>query len=125
MTTGLQIPVGVNSRGGAMLTYGEDNDKKLIFTALADSDNQNAFQQDIGLGSEVVYAVNNQKTRTLVLRKLYTIFDDFEANHKYKLLRDTIRWEENSKEGELNLSFKYLNLETDETSELKRVYEVK
>lgn len=122
MTVGLAIPVGVDGTGGAGMVSGEDNDKKLIMEALSDCDNENAFQQDLGLGSDIVFDINDDRVRQKVLRKLYAIFEDFEANHKYRLVRNTIKWADTTKEGEMTLEFKYLNLETDETSEFKRVF---
>jgi len=122
MTKGIAIPVGVDGSGGAALVDGEDNDRKLISVALSDCDNENAFQQDLGLGSDIVFDINDSRSRQKVLRKLYAIFDDFEANHKYKLMRDTIKWTESPEEGSMALEFKYLDLETDETSEFKRVF---
>jgi len=123
MTTGLALPVGVDKTGGAALVSGEDNDQKLIYTALSDCDNENAFQQDIGLGGDIVFDVNDSKIRARVLRKLIAIFDDFETNHKYKLLTESIEWEESTPEGVLVLKFKYLNLETDETSSFKQFFQ--
>lgn len=114
MPSGLSIPVGVNTSGGAALVEHDENDKKIIFAALADDSNDSAFQQSEGLGIEMMFDINDPITRVQIERKIKTIFDKFEIQKRFSLLTDSIEWSENPEEGELILSFRYVNIESDE-----------
>jgi len=114
MTTGLKVPLGVNPSGGAAVVEGDENDNKIISLALADDDNENAFQQDIGLGQRMVFDLNDPTIKPSILNRIVRIFDIFQAQKRYKLMPETILWEEISDKQELILSFRYINLESDE-----------
>jgi len=122
MAQGLNIPVGVNKQGGAKLVDGDENDQKIIFTALSDNDSENAFQKDLGLGSDMIFNVNDPNLRALILRKVKTLFDDFFRLHRFKLLTNTIAWEANEGTQELKLTFKYLNIESDEVNTFSKSF---
>jgi len=115
MAKGLSLPVGVDSSGGTKWVEGEANDQKTILLALSDCDNWNAFQQDLGIGSRIIYGVSNENIRSQINRRVDSIFRYFQNQDRYKLLKDTIQWTEEN-EGELVLTFQYQNLETDEVS---------
>lgn len=112
MPRGLRVPVGVDPTGGAALVESDENDQKIISIALGSCDSEHAFQQEIGLGSDMVFDINDPTLRARIYRRLISIFQDFESQKRYRLVRETVKWEEGS--GELTLSFKYLNLESDE-----------
>jgi len=112
MARGLKVPVGVDATGGTAWVSGEENDRKTIFTALGDCDSENAFQQELGLGVDMIFDPLDETVRARILRRLKDIFRIFEEADRYKLLPETISWTEG--DGELTLEFKYLNLETDE-----------
>jgi hypothetical protein len=122
MARGLYMPVGVNPSGGAALIDGDDNDAKIIKMALSSDNNENAFQQDIGLGESMVFDLNDQALRAKIRRRLLKIFENFERQKRYKLKKDTIKWEENTVDQELALTFKYVNLESDEEKPFRRVF---
>jgi hypothetical protein len=122
MAQGLNIPVGVNKQGGAKIVDGDRNDQKIIFTALSDNDSENAFQKGLGLGSDMIFDVNDPKLRALILRKVKTIFDDFFRLHRFKLLANTIAWDSDETAGELKLTFKYLNIESDEVNTFSKSF---
>lgn len=122
MAQGLNIPVGVNKQGGAKLVDGDRNDQKIIFTALSDNDSENAFQKSLGLGSDMVFDVNDPNLRALILRRVKTIFDDFFRLHRFKLLTNTIKWNADEGEQTLNLTFKYLNIESDEVNTFDKTF---
>jgi hypothetical protein len=113
MPRGLRVPVGADPTGGAALVESDENDQKIIGLALGSCDNENAFQQDVGLGNDMVFDINDPTLRARIYRRLISIFQDFETQKRYRLLRDTVRWE-TGEEGELVLAFKYMNLESDE-----------
>lgn len=103
--------MGVNAQGRTATVSGEDQDRKIIRAALGDNDNNNAFQQDPGLGADMVFDINDPVTRGIILRRLRLVFQDFERQKRYRLQEDTIKWAEDG--GELILEFNYLNLESD------------
>ena len=117
---GLRVPVGVDQSGGCALVEGEENDRKAIWLALSDCENNHAFQQDLGVGTEMVFAINDAGTQAVILQKLIEIFARFERQDRYRLVQNSVRWSQ--VEGELILEFKYRNLETDEESPFKRTY---
>lgn len=122
MARGLAIPVGVDARGGASIVERDDNDRKVIKTAMSDCDSENAFQAELGLGNFPVFKNDTVEFRSQVLRRIQSIFADFQRNHKYKLRRETIRWVESPDTGELELQFKYFSIESDEEFSFKETF---
>lgn len=120
MPTGLDIPIRVGANGGAALSSGSDNDDKIVRLALGDDTNENAFQQDIGMGLGVIFDINDALTKAKVIAKLNTLFQRFELQKRYRLRSDSIRW--SSEEGEQFLEFIYFSLESDDTREFKMPY---
>lgn len=120
MAKGLRIPVGVDSRGGTAWVEGEDNDFKTIMTALADCENENAFQQGIGLGADMIFDLEDQAIRAQIMSRLESIFAAFEAERRYKLVEESVEWSTIPDAGELVLTFRYFNMETDEEQEFTR-----
>jgi len=112
MAKGLKIPVGVDGTGGSVTIEGDAYADQVIRTALSDHDNDNAFQQDTGLGANMIFGISNTALRASILRKLYALFEFFETERLFKLMRETIEWSRG--DGELILEFRYVNLESDE-----------
>lgn len=121
MKSGLAIPVGVNNTGGAAWAENTPNDVKTISLAISDGDNDNAFQQDLGLDSSVVFSVMDYAFQALVTEKLRSIFRQFERDDRYKLLPESMKWKQ-EKEGEMILEFSYQNLETDNVITFSKSY---
>ncbi len=119
---GLRLPIGVGANGGAALIDGDVNDMKIITIALGSSENENAFQQDITLGEDMLFDLNDPTIRARILRRLYAIFEVFRVKKRFKLKNETIRWEENPITQELTLEFKYVNLESDEEILFRRAF---
>lgn len=122
MPKGLRMPVGVSSTGGVALVDGEENDRKIIWNALGDCYSEHAFQQDIGLGGDMVFDINDAALRARILRRLVNIFAAFEVQKRYKLKRETVNWTVSSTNQELQLDFKYFNIESDEEQSFARVF---
>jgi len=120
MATGLKLPMGVDATGGAAMVEGEDNNEQIIKTALSDCDNEHAFQQDLGLGADMIFDISDPATRARILRKVKAIFDRFEAQYRFRLLTDTIRWSVD--EGDLTLKFMYHDIESDEDKPFARTF---
>lgn len=121
MPTGLRLPVGVNRRGGTATLTADEQARKIVRLVLGDADSDNAFQQNIGLGSRVVFAVSSPSFRATVIERLKEIFAELERLRLYKLDTTSINWTREA-EGELTLRLTYYNLESDEPSEFAKTY---
>jgi hypothetical protein len=107
------MPVGVGQDGGARLSEGDANDDKIIRLALGDDSNENAFQQNIGVGADMVFGISDELLQAQIMRRVNEVFKRFEAQKRYTLRRNTIRWSQDSNTQELILEFKYVALESD------------
>ena len=114
MATGLALPVGVDGSGGATLLSGDEQDSKILSMALGDDDNDNAFQQNIGLGEFMIFDQPGDRTNALVRQRVNSIFRDFRAAQRFKLLPDTVLFRDEPEQGEFSIEFKFINLESDE-----------
>lgn len=124
MTTGLRIPVGVNTHGGAATVSGDSQFQKIIGLVLADLDNENAFQQNIGLGQGMIFDPALASFRGKVRQLVISIFADFEKLKLFKLVTSSIRFEDTA-EGEQTLNLEYINLESDEVETFKKPFVTK
>lgn len=113
---GLSLPVGPTKLGRSALAHGEVHVQKILVIALNDCDNENPFQQDRGLGNGMIFEVSSEELRAKVQRRLVEIFRAFEESELYRLDDESIRWEE-AVAGELSLTLKYIDLESDEERE--------
>lgn len=120
MAKGLALPVGVTSAGGARLSERDEHADQIIFTALSDNDNRNAFQQDLGLGIDMIFGVESAALRAQILRRITNIFRTFEQLELFKLVSESIEFNSNPGTGDLDLTFKYINLESDEVKLFSR-----
>jgi len=118
MPKGISIPLEVSASGGALTVKSDENDKKIIRLALSDDDNENAFQQNIGLGERMIFELDTPSMRSWIVQRTKKIFVMFAAQKRFKLLDDTIMWDDqNSVGGKSMVKFRYLNLESDEEKE--------
>lgn len=117
MTLGLDLPIGINKSGGMRVINGDDNDRKDIMTALSDCDNDNAYQQDLGI-DDLIFDINSDSAKMKARKSIRGIFKEFELQDRFKIFEDTIEWGKDG--GELTLSFKYHNLETDEEKAFRK-----
>jgi hypothetical protein len=122
MPVGFRLPVQKSSSGGIRLVDGDENDNKIIRLALSADDNENAFNQDIGLGEEMIFNVTSSEVQGKILARLRQIFAKFESQKRYRLFTDSISWEEDKINQELILNFKYLNMESDEVNEFSKKF---
>jgi len=122
MATGLAMPVGVDDSGGARLASGDANDDKIIRLALGDDGNENAFQQNIGVGADMVFGSADELLQAQIMRRLLEVFKRFEAQKRYTLLRNTIEWATDSNTQELTLRFRYIALESDREQGFSEIF---
>ena len=114
MATGLAIPVGVNKRGGTAMVSKDAHADQVIRTALLDNSSAHAYQQDEGLGADMIFDNMSIGSRARITFRINAIFRRFAALELFKLKSDTIKWTEVPETQELDLEFKYVNLESDE-----------
>lgn len=122
MATGLAVPMGVNNGGGARVVSGDENDDKIIRLALGDDDNENAFQQNIGLGAAQVFGLADETTQAQVLRRLFEVFRRFQAQKRYILRENTIKWSRDETKQDLILEFKYVSIESTEEKDFRQSF---
>ena len=101
---------------------GDLNDSKIVKLGLGDDENYNAYQQDIGMGVSMVFDVLDVGQRARLMQRLKGLFARWEAQKRYKLRGNTVKWQEDSENGELILSFKYVSLEADEERDFRRSF---
>lgn len=106
------------------MVTGDDNDEKIIRLALLDDSNDNAFQQNPGLGMGAIFGVNDSVTKAQIMAKMLSIFTKFEAQKRFRLRPDTVQWAAMPGSGELTLRFWYWNLETDDTRLFSQPYRI-
>lgn len=120
MPTGLKIPVRVNKSGGAAIETNETKQtNKLLFQALAEGGDNNAFQ-DLGIKGKLIFSVMDAAFRGRALRAIEVILAKFAERIALKP-DQPIRFEE-LKNGEIEVSFEYLDLLTNKPEEFKRKF---
>lgn len=122
MPKGFGIPIKESVTGGFMVVDGDENDRKIIKISLSDDENDNAFQQEIALGERMIFDSDDPDTRTWIVQRVKRIFQRFQAQTRFKLLENTLVWDENSEDGKTVLKFRYLNLESDEEREYEQQF---
>lgn len=109
MATGLSIPVGVGPDGRAKLDTGDDQLVKIIGLHLSCADSENPYQ-DIGV-DQVVFNLNDRRLQPFIRYRLGVLFARLAADQRAKLDDKSVAFS-HSNDGELTLSFKFWNLET-------------
>lgn len=120
MATGLAVPVRVGANGGSVTVSDDDYAKQTLEIGLSGHYNANAFQQDTGLGEGMIFGLDDVSLRAAILRRLYDLFDVWESQRLFRLMRETIKWA--AAAGQLFLEFKYVNLETDKIEDFKKLF---
>jgi len=120
MPTGLKIPVGVDKSGGAAIETNESaQTKKLLLLALSENDDDNPFQ-DVGIDEDLIFQVKSPGTRARAERKINRVLERF--FDRIRLAPDTpIQFKEDA-EGEIEISFSYVDLLTNKTEEFQATF---
>jgi len=114
---GLAVPFGVNRRGGAALTRGEDQLKKLIAIGFSYKDSDNPFENP---GISVEFALNDSDTKAQIYGYAKTYFKTLREQELADLER--VEFQDGESEGELVAVIHYINLETGEPDEYTKVF---
>lgn len=120
MATGLALPVGPGPWGGLRLARGDEQDRNILALILGSDENDNAFQQGIGVGESMIFDINDPIARADILARVRRVFDKFERLKRFALREDTLRW--SSADGEMVLEFMYVNLESDDERLFRRPF---
>jgi hypothetical protein len=111
MAIGLTSPVGVGKSGGAAVESGGDQLTKILRLALLPGEDDNPFQE-LGIPEKFVFAINDSGTAGLIrqtVRRILTKFAD-----RVALRPGTTIQLSQTAEGELQIQFEYIDLETNE-----------
>jgi hypothetical protein len=114
------MPVGVDNGGGARLVEGSENDDKIVRLALGDDANENAFQQNIGVGADMIFGTADEQQQARIMRRVNAVFARFEAQKRFLLRRNTVKWTRDSTNQELILEFQYVSVEADEERDFRQ-----
>lgn len=111
MAVGLRVPVGVGRSGGAATEDAEEQLTKVLRQALLPGGDDNPFQE-IGIPERFIFAINDSGTAGVIrqtVRKIITKFSD-----RMSLKPGTTIQLQQTAEGELQIQFEYIDLETNE-----------
>ena len=85
MPKGLRIPFQASATGGLSTIEGDENDTQVIAIYLADGDNENAFQQGVTLGIDMIFDIADPLMRPRVYTRIVRIFEYLEGKNSFKL----------------------------------------
>jgi hypothetical protein len=123
MVKGIRVPIGVDVYGGTAIVEESEYKHQLIVLSLSSGDSANAFQQEISLGQDMIFGQDTQSLRSSVMQRLFTIFTEFERDKLFQLMKETIKWTPLG-DGQLELSFSYIDIETDTVLSFRKEYTV-
>lgn len=116
---GLSVPVGVSKSGGAKLNREEDHLNQTLMLAFSEGDDKNPFQ-NLGINSDVVFQVNDINAQAKIRRRVEQIARKFSSQIALDPVTPIIF--EHTKEGELELTVKYIDLATNEQREFSNTF---
>jgi hypothetical protein len=120
MTTGLRIPVGVSKSGRAAVETDEAAQMdKILFLALAEAGDDNPFQY-VGMDAELIFGIKDASVKGLALQKLQRILSRF--SDVIEVPKDSPITVNVENEGEVELSFSYKYLPTNEDREFRNTF---
>lgn len=117
---GLAIPVGVDGSGGAAITSGAAQKKKIIISALAEGDDDNPFQ-NLGISSRIIFEINSVSTQAEAKLEISRILKKFRGKISVSP-SDPIRVVQGKSPEEFGIAFKYIDLDTDKLEEFNEFF---
>lgn len=121
MAKGLKVPVGVDRRGRARIETDEsENTKKILKLAFSEGGDYNPFQT-LGISNRLVFSIQNSAFRGKVLKAINQILSKFTELVALSE-NDPITFSETDNEGEIMVSFFYIDLLTDSKKEFNQVF---
>ena len=125
MYRGLSIPLTVNKGGGAKKESELTQLDKLIVLALQEGDDDNPFQK-LGLSPKIIYRINDDISKYDSKIDIERILSSFRGRLQLGddgVVIDSERNTPQIKEGDMNVSFEYINLDTDTARSFQAPFE--
>ena len=121
MAKGLKVPVGVDKRGRALIESNEsENTKKILKLAFSEGGDKNPFQL-LGIDNRLIFSVDNASFRAKALKAINQILSKF-IDLVALSENDPIQISETGVEGEVQLTFFYIDLLTNKKEEFNQVF---
>lgn len=121
MAKGLKVPVGVDKRGRALVESDEsENTKKILKLAFSEGGDKNPFQL-LGIDNRLIFSVDNASFRAKALKAINQILSKF-IDLVALSENDPIQISETGVEGEVQLTFFYIDLLTNKKEEFNQVF---
>ena len=117
---GLRIPVGVNNKGRANVeTDATEQTKKILFLAFSENEDRNPFQ-NVGFTRGLIFQIINPALRAKASREIEQVLA--RLSERVELAPDTVIGFENKNNGEVEMSFKYVDLFTNKVEEFRKTF---
>lgn len=121
MAKGLKVPVGVDKRGRALIESNESNNtKKILKLAFSEGEDHNPFQK-LGIDNRLIFSVDNPAFRGKVLKAINQVLSKFTELVALSD-NDPITFNETTIDGEVQLTFFYIDLLTNKKEEFNQVF---
>jgi hypothetical protein len=113
----LAVPFSADGRGRLAFVSGDAQLRKIIFLNLSDLESLNPFQADIGLGSDMIFAIANESLRADLKRRIQALFRRLELADRARLARPPLFTTDSARQ-EMTVDIEYINLEEDKPGTL-------
>ena len=116
---GMAVPVGVNKSGGAKLNPKTNHFNQTLALAFAEGGDKDPFQ-NLGISSDVIFQINDINAQAKIKRRIEQIANKFQGQISLDPEMPVVF--KHNKEGELEMTVKYIDLATDEEEEFTNVF---
>lgn len=113
MASGLALPL-IPVNGRAPIEEDQQQLAKILMLQLADCENTNPFNQDVGMSGDIVFQNNTVALQALIRARVISVFRIKEKEGRARLLEGFPTFKVNSDTQELVCSIKYVDLEANE-----------
>lgn len=122
MPKGLKLPLAVGTRGGARTIEGFHARRQNILLGVTPASNQNPWHQKLTPPEETIYDIADEMTGGQLIAHVYNFFDEQERLGLTMLPRDSsgLKLDLSSmSKGDVGLTINYVDLEDNETREVR------
>jgi len=119
MAKGIAFPVRVNVSGGAKLESGTKQLRKLLTLAFSEGTDNNPFQ-DIGFSLDMIFKIQSHNLTGEIESKVNEIVRSFDG--RIELVQERPIEIKREKEGELSLIVRWLDPETQQSIEFRKIF---
>lgn len=118
---GIALPFQTNGRGRLVLCESEEQLRKIIMLNLMNLDSDNPFQSDLGLGAEMIFALQSEQLKAELRRRINATFRRLQLQNRARLAKQPV-FTERSETQELEVNISYINLEENKEDKLSLVF---